>query len=152
MKYSATIQWTDTEEIVNVLITTDSVEDYTEEEDEDIFFYFDTEEEIKDYMTKDNREFRVLKYEALDCEQEYGVCEKCNTPWDEHEHSCTVNMTQNYNEQTLLQMEQYLEERIAYYKSISLVKSNRDFCFGYGNEQRKVLEEALEYFIKLKNR
>ncbi len=110
-----------------------------------------TEEEIKDYMTKDNREFRVLKYEALDCEQEYGVCEKCNTPWDEHEHSCTVNMTQNYNEQTLLQMEQYLEERIAYYKSISLVKSNRDFCFGYGNEQRKVLEEALEYFIKLKN-
>ncbi len=47
MKYSATIQWTDTEEIVNVLITTDSVDDYTEEEDEDIFFYFDTEEEIK---------------------------------------------------------------------------------------------------------
>ena len=146
MKYSATIQWKDSKEIVEVLITTDSVEDYTEEEDENIFFYFDTEEEIKEWlhsiMTKDNRDFRILKYEALDCEQVYGVCEKCNTPWDEHEHSCTVNMTQNYNEQTLLQMEQYLEERIAYYKSI----------YGYGKEQKKVLEEALEYFIKLKNR
>ena len=146
MIYSATIQWTDTEEIVNVLITTYSVEDCTEEEDEDIFFYFDTEEEIKDYMTKDNREFRVLGYTS------YEICEVCNTPWDEHEHPCTVNRMLDYHEQTLLQMEQYLEERIAYYKSISLVKSNRDFCFGYGNEQRKVLEEALEYFIKLKNR
>jgi len=137
MKYSATIQWTDTEEIVNVLITTDSVEDCTEEEDEDIFFYFDTEEEIKDYMTKDNREFRVLSYTS------YEICEKCNTPWDEHEHPCTVNNMLNYHEQTLLQMEQYLFENIEYY-------NNHSLC--YGKEQRKVLEETKEYFIKLKNR
>ncbi len=44
-----------------------------------------------------------------------------------------------------LSMEEYLEGRISYYDALYNYK-------GYGKEQKKVLEEALAHFIKLKNK
>ena len=44
-----------------------------------------------------------------------------------------------------LSMEEYLEGRISYYDALYNYK-------GYGKEQKKVLQEALEYFIHLRNK
>ena len=69
------------------------------------------------------REWSELDYEALELEERLA-------PYQEEQ------------ELAELEMEKYLKERIKYYESI----------YGYGKEQKKVLQEALEYFIKLKNK
>jgi len=44
-----------------------------------------------------------------------------------------------------LTMKEYLEWRISYYDALYNYK-------GHGKEQKEALQEALEYFIKLKNK
>jgi hypothetical protein len=58
MDYSATIQWLDNGNIEDVVITTKELH----EDDDNIFFYFQSEDEIKEYMEADKHEFKILDY------------------------------------------------------------------------------------------
>ena len=57
MNYDATIKWLDTDDIQDVIVTTDDIH----EDDDNIFFYFDSEDEIKEYMKVGVHEFIILE-------------------------------------------------------------------------------------------
>lgn len=58
MEYNALIQWNDSREFENVIITTNKETD----EDDYIFFYFKDVEEIESYKRYGMDEFRIINY------------------------------------------------------------------------------------------
>ena len=56
--YNAQIKWLDSGDIRDVIITTKEVG----EDDDQIFFYFESESEIKEYMKEGKNEFIILEY------------------------------------------------------------------------------------------
>lgn len=61
MDYSAKIQWLDNGKIEDVVITTDEQhKDY-----DNIFFYFHSVHEIREYMVSDKNEFKILQYSVI---------------------------------------------------------------------------------------
>ena len=60
--YNARIKWLDTGDIRDVIITTKEVG----EDDDQIFFYFESESEIKEFMKEGKNEFIILEYSSFD--------------------------------------------------------------------------------------
>ena len=58
MEYMALIQWNDTKNFEDVIITTNKETD----EDDYIFFYFKDVKEIEEYKEKGMHEFRIINY------------------------------------------------------------------------------------------
>ena len=56
------IKWLDTGDIRDVIITTKEVG----EDDDQIFFYFESESEIKEFMKEGKNEFIILEYSSFD--------------------------------------------------------------------------------------
>jgi hypothetical protein len=58
MEYNALIQWNDTKNYEDVIVTTNKESD----EDDYIFFYFKDQDEIEQYKRTDMHEFRIVNY------------------------------------------------------------------------------------------
>lgn len=64
MKYTATIQFTDTNEIVPDMIF--KVGDVEEHDDDGIFFYLESSVEIESFRTKGIEDFIILNIELIE--------------------------------------------------------------------------------------
>jgi len=56
-EYTATIKWLDNQEIQDVTIKVGDVD----ENDDDIFFYFDSEQEMNDYKKEGINDFIIIE-------------------------------------------------------------------------------------------
>lgn len=57
-EYTATIKWLDNQEIQDVIIKVGDVD----ENDDDIFFYFDSEQEIEEFKTEGVNDFVIIDF------------------------------------------------------------------------------------------
>ena len=57
-EYTATIKWLDNQEIQDVTIKVGDVD----ENDDDIFFYFDSEQEIEEFKTEGVNDFVIIDF------------------------------------------------------------------------------------------